>query len=63
MTEKELGDLIQAKDHSVVFIAETWTDETMLKKIKRSLKFDHMFLVHWIHREGGGGLFFIGRIQ
>ena len=35
--EKELGDLIQVKDPSIVFIAETWTDETRLKKIKQNL--------------------------
>ena len=53
MTEKELGDLIRAKDPSVVFIAETWMDETRLKKIKRNLQFDHMFFVPQIHKGGG----------
>ena len=32
--EKELGDLIRVKDPSIVFIVETWTDETRLKKMK-----------------------------
>ena len=32
MTEKELDDLIWAKDPSVVFIVETWMDEARLKK-------------------------------
>lgn len=31
-TEKELGILVGAKDLSVVFIAETWTDEVRLKR-------------------------------
>ena len=53
MTEKELGDLIRAKDLSVVFIAETWMDETRLKKIKRNLQFDHMFFIPQIHKDGG----------
>ena len=35
--EKELSDLTQAKDPSVVFIAKTWMDETRLKKVKRRL--------------------------
>ena len=37
VTEKELSDLTRAKDHSVVFIVETWMDEARLKKIKRRL--------------------------
>ena len=44
-TEKELGDLTRAQDPSVLFLAETWTDEARLKKIKRNLQFDHMFFV------------------
>ena len=40
MIEKELGDLIWAKDPFVVFIAETQTVEARLKKIKRNLQFD-----------------------
>ena len=35
--EKELSDLTQAKDPSVVFIAKTWMDEARLKKVKRRL--------------------------
>ena len=38
VTEKELGDLIRAKNLSVVFIVETRTDEARLKEIKRKLK-------------------------
>ena len=57
VTEKELGDLIWAKNLSVVFIVEIRTDEARLKEIKRKLKFDHMFLVPRIHR-GGGLVFF-----
>ena len=43
--EKELGGLTQAQGPSVLFLAETWTDEARLKKIKRNLQFDHMFFV------------------
>jgi len=34
MTEEELGNLIRAKDSSVVFIGETWIDEARLKKME-----------------------------
>ena len=42
-TGKELEVLIQAKDLSVVFLAETWADEARLKEIQRNIKFDNMF--------------------
>ena len=32
-TEKELVKIIQAKDLSIVFIAETWVDEAILDQI------------------------------
>ena len=44
-TEKELGELIQVKDPSVVFLTETWADEARLKKIKRDFDFCNMFFV------------------
>ena len=37
VTEKELSDLTRAKDHSVVFIVETWMDEAWLKKNKTKI--------------------------
>lgn len=55
MTKKELGDLAWVKDPFIMFIAKTWTNEARLKKVKCSLKFDHMFLVPLIHKWGGGG--------
>ena len=33
-TVRELGDLIRAKDPSVVFLAETWADEARLNEIE-----------------------------
>ena len=63
VTEKELGDLIQAQDPSVVFMAETWTDEARLKTIKQRLKFNHMFLVHWVNKGGGLVLFWKDSIK
>ena len=56
-TEKELGDLTRAQDPSVLFLAETWTDEARLQKIKRNLQFDHMFFVPRLTRRGGLVLF------
>ena len=40
-TGKELGDLIQAKDPSVVFIAKTWIDEARLDHILHNINFDY----------------------
>ena len=40
-TGKELGDLIWAKDLFVVFITETWIDETRLDRILHNINFDH----------------------
>ena len=50
--EKELGDIIQAKDPNVVFIAETWAGEARLNSVLRSIDFDHNCVVP---REGRGG--------
>ena len=39
-TENELVRLIQAKNRSVVFIAETWIDEVRLDQILSKINFD-----------------------
>ena len=39
-TENELVSLIQAKDPSVVFIAETWTYEVRLDRTLSKINFD-----------------------
>ena len=44
-TKKELGFLVRAKDPSIMFLAETWSDEASLKDIKRKLEFDQVFVV------------------
>ena len=51
--EKELGDLTQAQDPFILFLAKTWTDEARLKKIKRNLQFNQMFFVPQLTRGGG----------
>ena len=50
-TRKELGDLIWAKDPSVVFIAKTWIDEARLDRILHNINFDH----NWEVSKGSGG--------
>ena len=57
MTERELGDYIQTKDPSIMFIVETWTDEVRPKVVKFRLNFDHMFSVPRVNRGGGLVLF------
>ena len=53
-TVRELGDLIREKDSSIVFVAETWTDEAKLDQILRDINFDNKRVVP---REGcRGGL-------
>ena len=49
---RELGDLIQEKDSSIVFVAETWTDEARLDQILKDITFDNKWVVP---REGRGG--------
>ena len=44
-TVRKLRDLIQAKDTSVVFVAETWTDEARLDQILRDIDFDNKWVV------------------
>ena len=56
-TVNELASLVRAKDPSVVFIAETWTDEVRLKDVKRKILFDNMFVVPRTNRGGGLVLF------
>ena len=57
-TVNELASLVRAKDPSVVFIAETWTDEAKLKDVKRKIQFDNMFVVPRAIDMGGGLVLF-----
>ncbi|XP_075656619.1 uncharacterized protein LOC142626791 [Castanea sativa] len=56
-TEKELGNIIRAKDPSVVFLAETWADEVRLERVLHSIDFDHKWEVCSGRRDGGLVLF------
>ena len=51
-TRKEFGDLIRAKDLSVLFIAETWADEARLITVMRNFDYERKWIVL---REGKGG--------
>ena len=52
-TEKELGNIIQAKDPSVVFLSETLTDDGRLEFIQSSINFDHRWVVPRVGKSGG----------
>ena len=53
-TENELVSLIQAKDLSVVFIVETWADDTSLDRVLRKIELDQKWVV--LRSGKGGGL-------
>lgn len=52
-TGRELIELVQPKDLSVVFLAETLTDDARLKFIQRSIYFDHRWVVLRVGKSGG----------
>ena len=47
------GELVWAKDPSIVFIAKTWADEARLKQIKKDIQFDYLFFVPRVNIKGG----------
>ena len=49
----ELGDLIQVKDPTVVFLVKIWVDEARLKEIKRDLSFGNLHFVERLNKAGG----------
>ena len=56
-TENELVRLIQVEDPSVVFIAETWTDEVRLDRTLSKINFDKKWVAPRLNRGGGLVLF------
>ena len=52
-TKDQLADMVWAKDPSVVFLAETWTDEARLTHIQDRLKFKNKFVAPRRHKAGG----------
>ena len=51
-TIRELGDLVQAQDPVVMFLAETWLDETRLTNLQDKLGFGDTFGVSRATRGG-----------
>ena len=52
-TVRELGDFIQAKDHFVVFLVETWTDDDRLDQVLQNFDFVNKRSVPSGNRIGG----------
>ena len=44
-TVKELGEYIRAKDHTVVFLAETWANNARLDQVLRNFDFRNKWSV------------------
>ena len=51
-TGRELMEILRAKDPTIVFLAETLTDDARLEFVQRSIGFDHRWVVP---RMGRGG--------
>ncbi|XP_023891996.2 uncharacterized protein LOC112003995 [Quercus suber] len=62
-TGRELVEITRAKDPSVVFLAETLTDDARLEIVQRSIEHDHRWLVPREGRGGGLALFWKSSIN
>ena len=62
-TETELVRLIEAKDPSVVFIAETWADEARLDCTLSKINFNQKWVAPRLNRGGGLVLFWKNSIN
>ena len=62
-TERELVEIVRAKDPSVVFLAQTLTVEVRLEVIQRSIDFDHRWVVPKVGRSRGLELFWKSSIN
>ena len=56
-TGKELGEIVQAKDLSIVFIAETLSDKTRLDTVQQNIDFEHKWMVPREGMDSGLALF------
>ena len=52
-TENQLTELVWEKDPSIVFLAETWTNEARLILIQDRLKFKHKLITPRRNKSGG----------
>ena len=55
--------MIRAKDPSIMFLTETWADETRLQEIKHKIEFDNLFFVERNNRGGGLALYWRNSID
>ena len=62
-TGRELGEIIRAKDPSMVFLAKTLTDEVRLEFIQSSIGFEHRWVVPRVGKGGGLVLFWRSSIN
>ncbi|XP_075636519.1 uncharacterized protein LOC142608713 [Castanea sativa] len=53
LSGRELDELVQAKDPSIVFLAETLTNDARLEFIQNNINFDHRWVVPKVGRSGG----------
>ena len=51
-TEDQLADFAWAKDPSIVFLAETWTNKARLEQVKRRIQFKNLFVVPRCNKAG-----------
>ena len=56
-TVRELAKLVQAQDPSIVFLAETWADETRLENLCDELNLDDKWIVQRVTRARDLALF------
>ena len=57
LIEDQLADLVWAKDPSVVFLAETWTDKARLEQVQRRIQSKNLFEVPRKNKAGGLAIF------
>ena len=50
---RELGDYIQAKDPSIMFLVETWTDDARQDQVLRNFDFRNTWSVSSCNRGNG----------
>lgn len=60
--ENQLSDLVRAKDPSVMFLVETWINETRLSQVQDRLKFKNKFIAPRRNKLGGLVVFLEERI-
>ena len=62
-TRRELVEITRAKDPSIMFVAETFTDDARLEIVQRNIEHDHRWVVQREGRGGGLALFWKSSIN